>query len=290
MENKTCSHCGFIAQQSAEFCVSCGRELPSSAAEDHKSFKAPENQLYSIQPFTGIGAVINPTLRIFTKNFWFISKLVFVIFAPLEIITILGVGEANYSWQNVIGAGFLWLLCNALIAPSLIYALVTQMQTGITPSLHESYRWGLRKLLPFIACVALAWFLTALGFALLIIPGVILGVAFGLVYPMASLENGSPVEILKRSYNLTKGYRWNIFAATLVLGMLCAAVSFPINAVSTILTVSGSAFWPVQVALAIIVDIISEATTVLALVIYLSILSTAVRRETSENFSVTYER
>src|SRR5258705_11475858 len=72
MENKTCSYCGFIAQQSAEFCVSCGRELPASVAEARKSFEAPENQLYSIQPFTGIGAVINPTLRIFTKNFWFI--------------------------------------------------------------------------------------------------------------------------------------------------------------------------------------------------------------------------
>src|ERR1700755_551535 len=102
MENKTCSYCGFIAQQSAEFCVSCGRELPASVAEERKSFEAPGNQLYSIQPFTGIGAVINPTLRIFTKNFWFISKLVFVIFAPLEIITILGLREANDSWQNVI--------------------------------------------------------------------------------------------------------------------------------------------------------------------------------------------
>jgi hypothetical protein len=288
MENKTCSNCGFIAQPSAEFCVSCGSELSSFVADDNKRQGAPENQLYSIQPFTGVGSVLNPTLKIFTTNFWFITKLVFVIFAPLEVIKALGVGENN--WQNAIGAGLLWVICNALIAPSLIYSLVTQMRTGVTPGLHEAYRYGLSRLIPFCVCVALSWLLTLLGFVCLIIPGIILSLAFELVYPMATLEKGSPVEILKRSYRLTDGYKGNIFAAGFVLGLLCLVVSFPINAVSAVFVMSGVGFWPVQVVLAILIDILNEVTTVLALVIYLSILSTAVRGETAENFSINLER
>jgi len=288
MENKTCSNCGFIAQPSAEFCVSCGRELSSFVGDDNKRQGAPESQLYSIQPFTGVGSVIGPTLKIFTTNFWFITKLVFVIFAPLEIIKALGVGENN--WQNAVGAGLLWVICNALIAPSLIYSLVTQMRTGITPGLHEAYRFGISRLIPFCACVALSWLLTLLGFVCLIIPGIILSLAFELVYPMATLEKGSPVEILKRSYRLTNGYKANIFAAGFVLALLCLLVSLPVNAVSAFFVISGGGFWPVQVVFAILIDILNEVTTVLALVIYLSILSTAVRSETAENFSINPER
>jgi len=289
MENKTCSNCGFIAQPAAEFCVSCGQELPSFVADDSKRVDASGNQLYSIQPFTGVGSVLSPTLKIFTSNFWFISKLVFVIFAPLEVVKVLGVGDGG-NWQSAVGAGILWLICNALIAPSLIYALVTQMQTGVTPGLHEAYRYGLSRLIPFCACVALSWFLTSLGFVALIIPGIILSLAFELVYPMATLEKGSPVEILKRSYRLTNGYKWNIFGAGFVLGLLVLLVSLPINGVSAALIFSGVSFWPLQVVLAILVDILNEVSTVLALVIYLSILSTAVRNQTAENFSISPER
>lgn len=290
MENKTCSNCGFIAQPAAEFCVSCGQELSSSVADDSKRVDASGNQLYSIQPFTGVGSVLSPTLKIFTTNFWFISKLVFVIFAPLEVIKVLGVGSGESNWQNLFGAGLLWLICNALIAPSLIYSLVVQMRTGVTPGLHEAYRYGLGRLIPYCACVALSWLLTALGFVALIIPGIILSLAFELVYPLAALEKGNPVEILKRSYRLTDGYKGNIFGAVFVLGLLCSVVGFPISALSAVLVMSGNVFWPVQVALAILVDILNEVSTVLALVIYLSILSTAVRNQTAENFSISPER
>jgi len=288
MEDNICSNCGFHVQPNVEFCVSCGQKLSSSVANDNERFYQPEKQLYSIQPFTGVSSVLSPTLKIFTTNFWFITKLVFVIFAPLEVVKVLGVGDSN--WQNAIGAGLLWLICNALIAPSLIYALVTQMQTGVTPGLHEAYRYGLNRLIPFAACAALSWFVTALGFVALIIPGIILSLAFELVYPLATLEKGSPVEILKRSYRLTNGYKANIFLAGLCLGLLCLAVSLPLNAVSATLVVSGTTFWPVQVVVAILVDILNEVNTVLALVIYLSILSTVVRKETAENFSINIER
>jgi hypothetical protein len=290
MENKTCSNCGFIAQPSAEFCVSCGRELSSFVADNNKRQSAPENQLYSIQPFTGVGSVLNPTLKMFTTNFWFISKLVCVIFAPLELIKVLGIGAVDANWQNAFGAGLLWLICNALIAPSLIYSLVVQMRTGATPGLHEAYRYGLSRLIPFCACVALSWLLIGLGFVALIIPGIILSLAFQVVYPLATLEKGSPVEILKRSYRLTDGYKGTIFGAVFVLGLLCSAVGFPITTLSAVLIVSDHVFWPLQVALAILTDILNEVYTVLALVIYLSILSTAVRSETAENLSINLER
>jgi hypothetical protein len=105
-------------------------------------------------------------------------------------------------------------------------------------------------------------------------------VAFELVYPIASLENRGPVETLKRSWNLTKGYRWNIFAATLVMGLLCGAVNIPAGIGTSLISLH---VWPLEAALGMVVDIASEATTVLSLVIYLSILASHRGQQTVES-------
>lgn len=240
---------------------------------DGKTFPA-------IGPFTGVGAVLGPTITVFTRNLWLITKLVFVLFAPFEVFRTLTFASDEQRWQMVVGAGFLGLVCKALIAPSVIYALVGVMRTGVAPTLNESYRWGLSRLGRLCAAVAMAWVLQAVGLVLLIIPGIILSLAFELVYPIASLESHGPVEILKRSYNLTKGYRWNILCAGIVISLLCGAVNVPVNAMSGALLYFDTRIWPLEAALAMITDIANEMMTVLSLVIYLSIVQFAEPKET----------
>jgi uncharacterized membrane protein len=187
----------------------------------------------------------------------------------------LSVGSKVADWQVWVGLFFGGVFCKALVAPSVIYALVTVMRTGVAPPLNGIYRWGLSRIGKLVACVLMAWFLEALGFICLIIPGIILALAFELIYPMAALENRGPVEILKRSYNLTKGYRWRIFLATFVFGLLLAVVGIPASGVSAILVMNGVTFWPLQAALAVVTDILNEGTSILSLVIYISIVSPA---------------
>jgi uncharacterized membrane protein len=227
--------------------------------------------------------VLGPTLSIFTRNIWLITKLVFALFAPFEIFKVLSMGDPNQqSWQVVVGASLLGLVCKALIAPSVIYALMTLRRTGVAPGLNESYRWGLSRLGKLCVCAVMTYLLTALGFVLLIIPGIILTVAFELVYPMATLENFGPVEILERSWKLTKGHRWNIFLAGIVMGLLCSVVSIPATGITAAFVASGTRFWPLEAAVALVTDIIYESMTVLSLVIYLSIVPFAKPEETGE--------
>lgn len=60
---------------------------------------------------------------------------------------------------------------------------------------------------------------------------------------------------------------WNILGASIVMGLLWAIIILPIAAVG----LTDVAFWPVQVAASIGIDILAQSTTVLSLVIYLSI-------------------
>jgi uncharacterized membrane protein len=302
MSTAQCPECGFISPIASELCAQCGIELPRSnyaPSEDRRgpqfttelppppfaptpSMSFPLGLSKPIEPHVNIGNAIETTLTLFLKNGWFITKLVFVIFAPLEIFKALSIGEKNQSWQVGVGAAFLGLVCKALIAPSLIFSIFTVLRSGTTPTLTEAYRWGLSRVPKIVLCAVMAWILEALGFMLLIIPGIILALAFELIYPMASLENRSPTEILKRSYNLTKGYRWNIFAVAFVIGVIGALVNIPANVIAGILAIQGITFWPLQAALAVAVDIVSETTTVASLVIYLSILSSQPREQLLE--------
>lgn len=291
MKHVQCEQCGLINPLAGENCERCGAELvnlapnPDPATADdlprpsnlETSEPAPEAFQFSpiIRPFDGIGSVLSPTISLFTHNLWLITKIVVVIFAPFEIFQALSFGSKQTNWQVAVGHILLAGFCKALVAPSLIFALMTVMRTGVAPSLSEIYRWGLSRIGKIVAVAILASLLEGLGFICLIIPGIILTLGFELIYPMAALENLGPVEILKRSYNLTKGYKGNIFVARLVFGLLLGAIGIPAGTVLATLGANGVTFWPLQALLSMTTDILNEASTVLSLVIYLSILQRA---------------
>ncbi|HEV7395149.1 MAG TPA: zinc ribbon domain-containing protein [Pyrinomonadaceae bacterium] len=281
-----CPQCGTSNPLAAEVCFKCGAELnylvpPIPASPQYRpplSYAEPEvaNEEFplaaEIGPFTGVGSALSPTISICKDNFWLIAKVVFVLFAPLEIFKALSFGQDQKNLEVGLGLFCLGLFCKVLVAPSLIYALVNVMRTGTAPGLHDTYRFGLSKLVKVIPTAGMAWVLQVLGYICLVIPGIIIGLAFELILPIVVLENLSPVETLKRSWNLTKGHRLNIFLSGLVLGLLLGVVSIPASLLTAFLPLEGLVFAMIRAAASLITDILSEATTVMSLVIYFGIL------------------
>lgn len=287
MINVPCAQCGSINLLAAEHCQQCGAELHYVIpATDTSTFGRQANDYAEdpganytefvtdpeIGPFTGVSSVLNPTITLFKDNFWLITKIVFLIFAPFEIFKALSLPQKDVSPQTLIVTFLLWLVCTALVSPSLIFALVRVMRTGTAPSVNEAYRFGLSKLGVLLPTMLLSWILVVLGFVCLIVPGIILTLAFQVIYPIIALENLSPVQVLKRSYNLTKGHKGNIFVAGFVFALLVGAVNIPVSIAMAMLPDEGSLVWLGRAGGALISDILSETNMVLALVIYLSIL------------------
>ena len=286
MTNVKCTRCGVVNVLSNEICRACGLELSPSV-----TYSEPQRTYYpefprsspllinSIKPFAGVFEAIGSTVTIFSKNIWLVTKIVLVIVTPFEVFKALSFGETNGSWQLAVGTLGLQVFCSVLIAPALIYALMKVMQTGIAPGINESFRWGLSKVIKLLLCTIMVAVLVSIGFVLLVIPGIILYLAFELVYPVAVLEGGSPTEILNRSYTMTKGHRWNILGATFVMGMLLAVASAPVTILVAMLAFSGMNYWPLQALAAIISDVLTQGATILSLVIYLGILRTLESRQ-----------
>lgn len=285
MTNVKCTRCGVINILSNETCNACGLELNSVSYSETPPRYYPEFNrsssllITSIKPFEGVIEAVGSTVTICSKNISLITKLVLVIVTPFEIFKALTLPETSDNWQLTVGTLALQVFCSLLIAPALIYALMKVMQTGVARGVNESYRWGLSKLGKLLLCSVMVWVLVMFGFVLLIIPGIILFLAFELVYPIAVLEGGSATEILKRSYNLTKGHRWNILGATFVMSLLIGLASAPATMAAAWLGLRGVYFWPIHALAAIISDILSQAGTVLSLVIYLGILRTLESRQ-----------
>ena len=281
MTDTKCIRCGSLTIGINTICNICEIELnpirPSTASTLFPSYQPgvvssnASRHSTPIGPFNGITDVVGPTIRLFTENFWLITKITFVIAAPFEIFRSLSIADIPYEWQLSSGLFILDLVCGALIAPALIYALMQVRETGKAPGVNEAFRWGFSKLGVVGVCAAITWFLVGAGFLLCFIPGIVLLLCLFLVYPVAVLENGSALETLQSSFELTRDHRWNILGAVFVTGILMFTLSVPAQVVGEHLISRSFQLWPLQAAAAIFADIIQQSGTVLSLVTYLSI-------------------
>lgn len=283
MTNVNCIRCGAVNLIADEVCKECGTELrapvfteppPSTEQQGEDAYLAS----IAIPPFDGPSDGIGATFNLFKDNAWLITKIVFVIVAPFEIFKTLSFKNIQGAdWQLIAGTFVLQILTSILVAPALFYALTKVTETGVAPGINESYRWALGKLPKLLVAAILSWVMVGLATLACIVPGIILRVAFVPVYAIAVFEQGSAIDALKRSWEITKGYRWNIFAAGFVIGVIIFALNIPAGAISAVLALNQINFWPVEAAVAIYTDIVSEMATILSLVIYVGILRTLER-------------
>ena len=92
------------------------------------------------------------------------------------------------------------------------------------PDLQKSYLPVFAKFWPFLWTVSLAGGLIFLGMLLLVVPGVLLHLAFFVVVPVVLFESLSGVEALKRSNDLMRGQKLKAFLFFFILCVLSAVI------------------------------------------------------------------
>jgi hypothetical protein len=174
-------------------------------------------------------------------------------------------GVYSHAW-NTLKADFWSLLLVGFVAWLLSYAIggllggnegagrglstLYQVLVGTPISFGAAYAWlrAVRGQKPhvsdlfvpfqrnYVGCVIAGLLLEVIlivGFILLIIPGIILGVRLCFVPFLVVDEGLGPVQALQESWNRTSGYGWTIFGAAL-LGILVVIIGFIILIVGSI--------------------------------------------------------
>ena len=120
------------------------------------------------------------------------------------------------------------LVLSSLLSSSLIRATIEDL-SGKTPSIGDCIRTALAVLLPTIGLGLLAGIAIAIGFALLVVPGIILWLRWSVAVPALVQERQGVMASMSRSAALTSGSRWALFGLFLILIIISIVIQWVIG-------------------------------------------------------------
>jgi hypothetical protein len=171
------------------------------------------------------GAVISQSISVFTANLAPFSVVSLLLLLPLLIYNLIVVGApaAGYSAGSLL-AIVIQMVLSQLLAATISFAAFQYLR-GQPVSIAECLSRGLSLILPVIGVAILVGLITGVGFILLVVPGVIAAVMLWVAIPVAVVERPGVIDSLKRSADLTKGYRWSILGILIVIGIVLVVVT-----------------------------------------------------------------
>jgi hypothetical protein len=149
------------------------------------------------------------------------------VIVPYELIALAATGTGAFSRANASVSAQLfleladWTLVIPLVSALHVHA-VSEVRSDRMPRIGSVALHGLRAL-PIVAAATIASFLgTAVGFMLLVVPGVILWLRWAVVAQAAAIEHEGWLPALSRSDQLTQGHYRHVCAFLVVVGVIAA--------------------------------------------------------------------
>lgn len=250
-----CEHCDhiievrFVQMGDEVKCNSCGQRMifPDSAEplsddefnEPRAAYSSSDNPVPShsteYEGTMTAGSLLGDTFETFGNNFVVFMIINFICLIPAFVLGytlmsgIISDMQSIGSFSHIQALKKLSSTSNlysfaqtvlALVAQVAVVFSVVEFKSGHKVSIGEALTKGFSFLLPVIGVLVLTMLIIFGGLILFIIPGLIAAIALFVAIPVAVVEKPGVMNSLKRSWNLTTGYRWSIFWAYLLLGLI----------------------------------------------------------------------
>jgi hypothetical protein len=166
-----------------------------------------------------VGGVLSRTWRVLSRNFLTFCLVTAVASLPDLLFT-----NPGHSRGLILAGAFVSDVMRRLSQAMLVYGAFQELR-GKPVSLLQSLQVGWQRIVPVIGLAICAFVLTALGFVVLIVPGLIVATMLFVATPVCVVERLEldPLSSMERSAQLTKGHRWKIFGL-LVLAAVPTAI------------------------------------------------------------------
>jgi hypothetical protein len=204
-------------------------------------------------PPRDLGGIISTAVQIYTKNAQKLIMIVAIVVVPLNFIsnflsgvvfapkkstvTILGQSvttvEARSAGEAILVAliaGAIGIIISAVLQAAILRAGALAA-LGDPIDVEASYRYGLKRVGSVIGASILIAIAVAVGFVLLIVPGVILLTMFAVAIPALVVEGKGATDAMSRSWQLVKGHFWHVLGVIVVAFLIVAIVSGIITAI-----------------------------------------------------------
>jgi hypothetical protein len=189
-------------------------------------------------PRFDIGRVVNRTFGAIGRNFASFGLLALVFAAvpgaliqwsELRVIA----GGVNFDGPTMAllsGAGLLAFFGAFILQAALVHGTVADLN-GRRASIGEMLATGLRYFLPLLAIAILMSIALCFGIILLVVPGVLMALAWCVVVPAEVVERSGVFGAFGRSAELTRNHRGSIFGLFAIYMIACLIVGMVIGAI-----------------------------------------------------------
>jgi hypothetical protein len=205
-------------------------------------------------PRLDIGSLISRTVAVIQRNLaTFVLLAVIFAFIPGVIsgavnykVNSTTMSSMNFVWDafthrvnpaSAFNSNVLWLTLlsgvgTLFLEAAVVGAVVANLDGRAAPSLASVWP----HILPLAGIFIVVYLAFLVGLVLLVVPGVILGLAFSVAGPVRVAEGRGVFGSIQRSRDLTRGMRWKIlllfvlfFVAELLVGTLAGAVKVALH-------------------------------------------------------------
>jgi MFS family permease len=190
----------------------------------------------------GIGEVLDAGFRLVRKRFGTLVLCAVAVAAPLSILDTLvtaSTDDAAFDFTSgpktpsqsdgevLTGVGISRLISVLLVLLVLAscFRAISAAYLGEQATAGESLRFAFRRLPALFGAYLLITLTLIVGFVLLIIPGIYLGVALSMAFPALLFERLRPLRAYGRSFELVTGHWWRTFAILLLSLVIFAVIS-----------------------------------------------------------------
>jgi hypothetical protein len=198
-------------------------------------------------PSKTLGEILSAAFNIYKANASQLILVVAVVVVPLSLIGALftgvvfapdrirvseaGVVSLDYAGRSfaailLVGAiGALIAVLVSAVMQAAILRAAAQATIGDPVDVEASYRYGFKRLWSVILVSLLVGLSVAVGFVLLIIPGIIFLAFLSVSVPVLIVEGRRGTEAMGRSWNLVRGHFWHALAVVVVAALIVGIIS-----------------------------------------------------------------
>jgi hypothetical protein len=198
-------------------------------------------------PQRGLGDILSAAFDVYKANASNLITIVAIVVVPLsfishfftgvvfkpttETVTIAGqtiTSTTTRSFGTFVLASLIAAAIAVIISAALQAALVrgaALATVGDPVDVEASYQYGFRRFGSVFWISLLVGLIVAVGFLLLIIPGVIFLTMLAVAIPALIVENQRGTEALGRSWRLVKGHFWHVLGTIVVAAIITGVIS-----------------------------------------------------------------
>lgn len=192
-------------------------ETPAEPAAPAPAPAAPEAPPVAKYAFR-VGRVLSTALRITQHNFLPFFVLACVLEIPVTLV------QVNYPKAVLLAVG-VQLIVTALTQAVVAYGTIMELQ-GSRPSTRACITTGLAQLGRVLGVTIVSSLTIGAGMILLVVPGIIMSLMFYVVVPVTLAEGLGVGAAMKRSRELTYGYKGDLFLIALIAGGVAIAQAY----------------------------------------------------------------